>query len=138
MMLIRKRDALLAEAARHAEELRWDWLIARARNLPALPEDERIEANRVIGCIVNLWVVPSYAEGRCQFRCAADSAVAQAVAGLLCDFYSGAAPEEILALEPSFLRSIGITEHLTSHRRNSLTKVWALIRDFAARHAGNA
>lgn len=131
-----RRDALVAELADLADDLRWDWLIERARRQPTLPDAERTEPNRVPGCLSNLWVVPTFTDGRCHYRCAADSVVVQAVAGLLCDFYSDAPPAEILALDPSFLRAAGVTAHLTSHRRNALTKVWALIRDFAARHAG--
>lgn len=134
--LIERRAALLADLADLADDLRWDWLIERVRVRPALPAADRTEAARVPGCLSNLWIVPSFAAGRCHFRCDADSVVVKAVAGLLCDFYSDAPPAEIVALDPSFLREAGITAHLTSHRRNALTKVWALIRDFAARHAG--
>jgi cysteine desulfuration protein SufE len=134
--LTARRDALVAELCDLADDLRWDWLIERARLLPALPAHERDEAHRVPGCLSNLWVVPTFSDGRCHYRCDADSVVVKAVAGLLCDFYSDAPPAEILALDPSFLRAAGVTAHLTSHRRNALTKVWALIRDFAARHAG--
>jgi TatD DNase family protein len=56
------------------------------------------------------------------------------VAGLLCEFYSGHAPAEILACEPSFLREAGITQHLTPNRRNGLARVWERIRDFAQSH----
>ncbi len=134
--LAERRAALLAELAGLPEEQRWDWLIERVRGRPPLPSDQRTEAHRVPGCLSNLWIVPRFAAGRCRFACDADSVVVKAVAGLLCDFYDGAAPRDLLALDPSFLREAGITAHLTSHRRNALTRVWALLRDFAARHAG--
>jgi cysteine desulfuration protein SufE len=60
--------------------------------------------------------------------------VVKAIAGLLCDFYSGHAPAEILAHNPDFLAPLGITQHLTPNRRNALAKVWERIRQFAERH----
>ena len=57
------------------------------------------------------------------------------MAGLLCEFYSGHAPAEILAHDPKFLAPLGITQHLTPNRRNALSKVWERIRQFAEAHA---
>jgi cysteine desulfuration protein SufE len=79
----------------------------------------------------NLWLVPELRDGRCWFQCDADSVVVKSIAHLLCSFYSDTAPADILALDPSFLRAAGITEHLSSNRRNALTRVWGLIRSFA-------
>lgn len=133
-----RRDHLLAQLQDLPEELRWDWLIEQARARPGLSEAERTEGHRVPGCLSNLWIVPSFEDGRCRYRCDGDSVVVKSVAGLLCEFYSNATPAEIIALNPAFLREAGITAHLTSHRRNALTRVWALIRDFAALHAPEA
>ena len=82
--------------------------------------------------------MPSFADGRCWFHCDADSVVVKSVAGLLCELYSDLPPADILSVDPSFLREAGITAHLTAHRRNALTRVWGLIRNFAAQHAGAA
>ncbi|MDX2081405.1 MAG: SufE family protein, partial [Terrimicrobiaceae bacterium] len=48
--------------------------------------------------------------------------------------YSGAPPEEILKLEPSFLAQAGITQHLSQNRKNGLGRVWQKIQRFAAEH----
>ena len=90
--------------------------------------------DRIEGCLSNLWFVAEYRDGRCYFLCQADSLVVKSIAGLLCRFYSGATPAAILALDPSFLREAGISEHLSSNRRNALTKVWSRIRACAAEH----
>lgn len=83
------------------------------------------------GCLANLWLVAETREGRCHFQCDSDSQIVRAVAGLLCDFYSGHTPAEILALEPDFLEQVGINQHLTANRRNVLSRVWERIRGFA-------
>jgi sulfur transfer protein SufE len=35
---------------------------------------------------------------------------------------------------PNFLEELGITQHLTPNRRNSLGKIWQKIQDFARDH----
>lgn len=103
----------------------------QARQRPAFAVELKTEANRVPGCLANLWLVAESREGRCHFQCDSDSQIVRAVAGLLCDFYSGQTPKEILAMEPGFLEQVGINQHLTANRRNVLSRVWERIRGFA-------
>jgi cysteine desulfuration protein SufE len=63
--------------------------------------------------------------------------IVKGIAALLCDFYSGAAPAEILSVDPSFLAKAGITQHLSQNRKNGLGRVWQKIQKFAAGHVGN-
>jgi cysteine desulfuration protein SufE len=131
--LAKKRNALLAQLGgfRHPQE-RLQWLVEQARLRPPLPAELKADAHRVPGCLANLWLVAEIRKGRCHFQCDSDSQIVRAVAGLLCDFYSGAAPAEILALPPDFLEQVGINQHLTANRRNVLSRVWERIRGFAA------
>ncbi len=130
--LAARRDDLLAELALFPDaNSRLEHLIERIREQPALPAEFRIEKFRVEGCLSNLWIVPDFHDGKCFFPCDADSLVVKSIAGLLCDFYSDATPPEILSLSPEFLRDAGITQHLSSNRRNALSRVWTIIRKFA-------
>jgi len=136
MTIAEKKDALLAELSgiRNSQE-RFAHLISLARKQPPLEPEFKTDAYRVEGCLAKLWFVPSYRDGKCFFRADSDSAIVKSIASLLCEFYSGQTPEEVLAVDPSFLESVGISQHLTQNRRNSLTKVWEKIRTFAAEHA---
>ena len=130
--LAARRDELLADLRLVPEaHARLESLIERAQEAPPLDPALRTDDRLVRGCLSNLWVTREYRDGRCWFRCDADSLVVKSIAHLLCSFYSDAAPADILALDPSFLREAGITEHLSSNRRNALARVWGLIRSFA-------
>jgi len=107
-------------------------LVAKAKSLPPLAPEFRVAENLIPGCLAQLWFVPGVRNGKCFFTCDSDSLVVKAIAGLLCDFYSGHASAEILAHDPAFLAPLGITQHLTPNRRNALAKVWDRIRQFAA------
>lgn len=106
-----------------------------ARDRPALAAEFHTDAFRMEGCLSNLWIRPEFRNGRCWFLCEADSLVVKSIAGLLCEFYSDATPADILELDPSFLKDVGITQHLSSNRRNALTRVWGLIKTFAETHS---
>lgn len=128
-LLQERKEALLAELAMFGDpHARLEYLIDEARAMESLPAELCVEENRVEGCLSNLWFVAEIRDARCWFRCQADSLVVKSIAGLLCRFYSGATPAEILSLDPSFFREVGIAEHLSSNRRNALTKVWARIK----------
>lgn len=131
--LTQRRDELVgALRAWPDARARLGHLMDAARRRPAFGPEERIDAHRVPGCMADLWVVAEWRDGTCHFRCDSDSLVVKSIAALLCDFYSGAAPRDILALEPLFLKEAGIAQHLSSNRRNALARVWDLIRAFAA------
>ena len=134
-VLLTRRDQLLADLQLWPDpHARLEYLMDLARERPALAAEHQIEENRIEGCLSNLWIRPEFRDGHCWFPCEADSLVVKSIAGLLCEFYSDATPSDILALDPSFLREAGITQHLSSNRRNALTRVWGVIKGFAQQH----
>jgi cysteine desulfuration protein SufE len=96
-----------------------------------LPEEFKTDAYRVEGCLAQLWLVPERKGALCVFRVDSDSAIMKGIAVLLCDFYSGLTPTEVLEAEPAFLLQAGITQHLAVNRRNGLSRVVENIRQFA-------
>jgi cysteine desulfuration protein SufE len=114
------------------------WLVRHGREQPPLDAAFKTEAHRVPGCLAKVWFVPEFAEGRCHFKIDSDSAVVKGIAVVLCEFFSGRAPEEIAAARPDFLEQFGITQHLTPNRRNSLSAITNAIRAFARQHAENS
>jgi cysteine desulfuration protein SufE len=111
---------------------RFAWLVEQAKQRPSLAPELRVKDNLIPGCLAKLWFIPEFRNDRCFFHCDSDSLVVKAIAGLLCEFYSGQTPAEILAHDTGFLASFGITQHLTPNRRNALSKIGGLIKKFAA------
>ncbi len=136
MTLGQKQAQLTAELSEFKNgQDRFAFLVERAKKLSALPVEQRVEKNLLAGCLAKLWFVSSVQNGKCFFVCDSDSLVVKAVAGLLCDFYSGHLSAEIAAHDPQFLAPLGITQHLTPNRRNALAKVWNEIKTFAENQA---
>ncbi|SDR78600.1 cysteine desulfuration protein SufE [Opitutus sp. GAS368] len=107
-------------------------VVDQARKRPPLPDTARTEANRVKGCVSLAWIVGELRDGRCFFRSDADSPLVRGLLVLLCDFYSGATPAEVMATEPALLEELGLARNLSPTRLNGLRSVRAKIREFAA------
>lgn len=107
------------------------YIVDRGKNASGLPEDLRTDMFKIEGCLSQLWVVPAYQDGQCSFKSESDSAIVKGIASLLCDLYSDASPEEILAEDASFLSEVGITQHLSPNRRNGLSRIIEVIQRFA-------
>lgn len=135
MTIAQKQQQLCAKLSgfRSAQD-RLAYIVGRGRAVPPLEPGFRTDAYRVQGCLAAVWFVAAFENGRCQFRVDSESAVIRGIAVLLCEFYSGQSPEEIVRSSPAFLSEYGITQHLTPNRRNSLGKIWDAIRACASAH----
>lgn len=97
-----------------------------------LPEAQRKEELRVKGCISAAWISAELVEGRCLFRCAADSPLVAGLLACLCDFFSDASAAEVAASDADPLAALGISRNLSPTRLNGLTNARRRIRELAA------
>jgi len=106
-------------------------VVTRAKRVPPLPVEARTEANRVRGCVSVVWLAGEVVDGRCLFRCAADSPVVHGLLVLLCEFFSGCTPGEVAACDLDPLEATGLLRNLSPTRRNGLASALQAIRAFA-------
>jgi cysteine desulfuration protein SufE len=109
-------------------------VVDRARRLPPLPAELRTEAQRVEGCVSQVWLVPELRDGRCHFRCDADGPLVKGLVAFLCAYHDGATPAEVLGDDADPLAELGLLANLSPTRRNGLAAVRAAIGAFAGRH----
>jgi cysteine desulfuration protein SufE len=107
-------------------------VVDRARTHPPLPDHERTAAHRVPGCVSHVWLVGELRDGRCHFRCDADGPLVKGLVALLCDYFSGTSPADIIADETDPLAELRLLRNLSPTRRNGLAAVRAAIKTFAA------
>ena len=114
---------------------RYGYLIELGRALAPLPEGTRNDANKVQGCVSQVWVVPEREDGdetRIRFRGDSDAHIVRGLVAIALALYSGRTAREIAETdaEPVFNR-IGLAEHLTPQRANGLRAMVSRIRDTA-------
>ena len=132
MKLGHKREAIVAALGDlpDAEE-RFRYLIGLGRRFPAFEAAWKTEEPLLPGCVSRLWLVPEFRDGRCWFAMDGEAAISKGIAALLCGFYEGETPADIVATEPDFVAEIGITALLSSNRSNALASLRRRIKTFA-------
>lgn len=110
-------------------ESRIDHVIDLGRGLPPLPEDARIEANKVPGCAAQVWLTSRLEGDRLYFDADSDSAISKGNIALLLSLYSGRTAEEILGFDAkAALDRLGLPAALTRQRANGLNNMVGRIR----------
>jgi cysteine desulfuration protein SufE len=135
-VILPKKQQKLCEDFREIDDLheRLAAVVDRARRSPTLPPAERTDAHRVRGCISPVWLTGELRGGRCYFRCDADGPLVKGLVALLCDFFSGATPAEIVASDADPLTALDLVKNLSPTRRNGIASARALIVAFAETH----
>ena len=134
-----KRDQLVEELIPFEDHLeRLTYVIDRAKDNPGLDEEYKIDTFLIKGCVSQLWIFPSFVDGKCHYQADSEASITKGTASLLCDLYSGESPADIISLEPDFLSDVGITQHLSPNRRNGLTGVREKIKAYAQMQLGQS
>ncbi|MEL6947120.1 MAG: SufE family protein [Pseudomonadota bacterium] len=120
-------------------EDRYGYLIELGRELTELPEAERIEANKVQGCVSQVWLLPSSDENPSTgervlvFNGASDAHIVSGLVAITLALFSGKTAQTILKTdEQETFKAIGLEEHLTPQRSNGLRSMVKRIKDIAA------
>ena len=127
-----KRDRIVEELTPFEDHYeRFAYIIDRAKGHPPLDHAYKIDTFLIEGCLSQLWIFPSFKDGKCHFQADSEASITKGTASLLCDLYSNEEPGDIVRLEPDFLADVGITQHLSPNRRNGLTGVREKIKAYA-------
>jgi cysteine desulfuration protein SufE len=110
-----------------------EYVLDLGRALDPLPEEERIEANKVRGCQSQVWMVAGLDEatGRVAIRADSDAFIVRGLIALLLRLYADRPAEEILANPPTVFEEIGLGAHLSPTRANGLHAMIKRIRQLA-------
>ncbi|ODT71336.1 MAG: cysteine desufuration protein SufE [Pelagibacterium sp. SCN 63-23] len=117
-------------------EDRYRYLIELGQALPKLDEGERSAANKVNGCVSQVWLVAERenvagAPGL-KFRGESDAMIVQGLVAVLLALYSDRPASEIAETDAiSLFDELGLREHLTTQRSNGLVAMVGRIRNEA-------
>lgn len=121
-------------------EERYRYLIELGRKLPPLPEADHNEANKVRGCMSQVWLTAQTEPGpplKLRFQGDSDAHIVKGLIAVLLMLYSDHTPREILDtdLGEAFAR-LGLDGHLSMNRRNGFYSMVERIKAIAAQTAG--
>ncbi|OPY98498.1 cysteine desufuration protein SufE [Bradyrhizobium sacchari] len=112
---------------------RYRYVIELGRKLPAFPEAQRTDANKVQGCVSQVWLATTieYRNGRPLLTFAGDSDahIVRGLVAILIALLSGRSATEITVENPlALFDRLGLGEHLTPQRSNGFRSMVARVR----------
>ncbi len=110
------------------------YLIELGEQLPDLPESEKVEANRVVGCLSRVWLVPDSKTDRehVWFRAKSDGRLVDGLIVIVGLLFNGKSPKEILETDVRApFKKLGLESHLAIQRRNGLQAMVERVRNLA-------
>tara|TARA_B100000676_G_C18065271_1_gene840545 strand:+ start:1147 stop:1557 length:411 start_codon:yes stop_codon:yes gene_type:complete len=117
-MIIDKIKARGEEMAPLEGHDRLQYLIDIAREVEPLPDNEKIDENKIRGCASNLWVVGEMNEdGTMSYRHDADAWITKGTAKVLVDLLNGEHRSAIAELTLESFEGLGIKQLLTMQRQ---------------------
>ncbi len=117
-------------------EDKYHFIIDMGSELSPLPESEKIEVNRVHGCMSSVWLTAYAAhspEGQLlHFNADSDSAIVKGLIAILHSLLSGYPAQVILAFDiNAFMQKVGLNRHLSLNRKNGIQGMVKRIRALA-------
>lgn len=115
-------------------EDRYRYVIELGRDLEPLPETDRNDANKVQGCVSQVWLstkvaTPDDGEPRLTFIGDSDAHIVRGLIAILIALVSGRTASEILEIDAgAVFDKLGLRDHLTPQRSNGLNSMVARIR----------
>lgn len=114
-------------------EDRYSYIIELGKALPKLAETEKTEANKVHGCVSQVWLVKDTAQKDgipvLTYRGESDAMIVQGLVAVLLALYSDRSAAEIADTDAiALFDKMGLREHLTMQRSNGLVAMVNRIR----------
>lgn len=99
-------------------------LMQWGERLPPLDEADKIEANRVLGCESQVWLVAKLHEGRWQFAAASDARLIRGLVALLLARVNGLTAQQLREVDlADWFNQLGLSRQLSPSRSNGLNAV---------------
>jgi cysteine desulfuration protein SufE len=120
------------EALEPGEE-RYRYLIELGKGLEGLPEELKIEPNRVHGCQSRVWMVVEPEGGRLHVRADSDAFIVRGLVAIVLALFDHRTPAEVGALDPTVtFGRLGLEQMLSMGRRNGLYSMVQRLKALAA------
>jgi cysteine desulfuration protein SufE len=124
-------------------EDRYRYLIELGRSLAPFPEEKRTDANKVRGCVSQVWLASAVKRNGggsapvLEFQGDSDAHIVRGLVAVLFALIQGKPPEAILAADAKALfAELGLAEHLTPQRSNGFFSMVERVRADARAAAG--
>jgi cysteine desulfuration protein SufE len=103
---------------------RYEYVLWLAKKLEPLPDDLRQDSHKVRGCVSQVFVVGSLADGHLHWQGDSDAQITKGLLALLIEGMEGLTPAQVAAIDPGFLAATGLQTSLTPSRANGFLNIF--------------
>lgn len=119
----RKTTILNQLDAQKDQEQKYRFLVEFGRKSPGIDEASKDDKFLIEGCMSKAWLKAQFKNGVVYFEFDSEAAIVKGIMSVLCFVYSESTPQEILSTPPDFLKTSGISDHLSMNRRSGMSSV---------------
>jgi len=112
---------------------KFEYIFDLGKKHKILPEDEKNNATFIKGCASPAWLVGECKGSKLLLRGEGTSEMAKGMLSLLLGIFSGQEVDDILSFNPQELNKLGIVEHLSPVRQQSLEAFINKVYSYAKR-----
>lgn len=100
-------------------EDKYRYVIELGKQLPEMPRSAKTDANKVRGCVSQVWLATRQDDGRLHLEGDSDAMIVRGLVAILFAIYQDRTPEEVLKTDAKeVFEELGLKEHLTPQRSN--------------------
>ncbi len=106
----------------------YEQLLWYAKKLEAMPEDSKLEENKVQGCVSQVYITADLKDGKIWYQGDSDAQLVKGLVALLIEGLNGLTPNEILEVTPDFIEETGLKVSLTPSRANGFYNIFQMMK----------
>lgn len=106
-------------------------LLWYGQKLPAMSEADKTEANKVKGCVSQVYITAALEDGKVQYQGDADAQLVKGLVAFLIEGLNDLPPAEIAQIKPSFIEDTGLKVSLTPSRANGFFNIFQMMKQQA-------
>lgn len=114
---------------------KYEYIISLGKELPEMPNAQKVEENIVKGCQSQVWLTASNDGDVVHFEADSDAIITKGIIALLVKVFSGQKASDIVNDDLSFVDQIGLKEHLSPNRSNGLVEMIKKMKTYALVYA---
>ncbi len=107
---------------------KYEHLLCLTKRLPEFPASAKVAANKVMGCVSQVYITARLEDGKVAFQGDSDAQITKGLVALLIEGLNGSAPLEIQQLTPDFIKITGFDISLTPSRSNGFYNIFQFMQ----------
>jgi len=113
-------------------EDRYQFIIDLGKKLPSMPEELKVDSNRVLGCQSQVWIFAKPSAGTIHFYADSDAHIVRGLIAIVMIAFQDKTPEDILSFDiDALFNKIELHQHLSSGRGNGLKEMVKRVQSLA-------